>query len=228
MISIIIPTLNEEKMIALLIRHLLSNVSDKNNIEIIVADGNSSDKTVEIAKQLELKVIVDNNAGRAIQMNSGAAVSKGDILYFLHADSYPPVMFDKFIIGAVNEGYRSGCFRMKWDNQGWFLSIFSWMTRFEFNICRGGDQSLFVRTDRFQIIGGFKEDFRLFEDVEIIPRLKRKGKFIVLPHYLITSARKYHRNGTIRLQLLFGIMHLMYNGGVSQKKILSYYRKNII
>jgi glycosyltransferase involved in cell wall biosynthesis len=92
MISIIIPTLNEEKMIALLIRHLLSNVSDKNNIEIIVADGNSSDKTVEIAKQLELKVIVDNNAGRAIQMNSGAAVSKGDILYFLHADSYPPVL----------------------------------------------------------------------------------------------------------------------------------------
>lgn len=227
MISIIIPTFNEEATLPDLLGHLFNNVSNKSNFEIIVADGNSSDRTAEIASKQGLKVVFNRKTGRSIQMNSGASVSKGDILYFLHADSFPPPMFDKLIINAVKEGNVSGCFRLKWDKQGWFLSKFSWMTRFKFNICRGGDQSLFIQSHIFRALGGFKEDFSLFEDVEIISRLKRKGKFTVLPYDVITSTRKYAKNGTIRLQLLYGIMHIMYNTGVSQKKLLSYYKKRI-
>ena len=227
MISIIIPTLNEEITISRQIGYLLKNISDKDNIEIIIADGNSTDKTVEIAIHLGLKVIINKKTGRANQMNSGASVSKGDILYFLHADSFPPHGFDNHITNAVKEGYVSGCFRMKWDNQGWFLFIFSWMTRFKANCCRGGDQSLFIKADIFRKIGGFDEDLSLFEDVEIIPRIKKQGKFIVLPFQLITSARKYQKNGTIRLQILFGIMHIMYSAGLSMEKISSFYKRNI-
>jgi rSAM/selenodomain-associated transferase 2 len=227
MISIIIPTLNEAENISQVIGHLHNNLYKKHSIEIIVADGNSDDGTVLTAKQLGAKVIVASRPGRAIQMNAGAEIAGGETLYFLHADSLPPVQYDKFMEDVLQNGYKSGCFRMRWNKQGPFLTFLSWMTRFNANCCRGGDQSLFVLSETFRRIHGFREDFNILEDMEIIPRLKKEGAFYVVPKYLTTSDRRYRKNGTIRLQALFTIIHLLYNIGVSQKILYRFYKKHI-
>ena len=105
MISIIIPVLNEAANIEKLLKHLSENSSGKNEIEIIVVDGGSSDDTFEIVNTMSGRAqsrplclqIINSERGRAKQMNKGAQVASGDILYFLHADSFPPKNFDKYI-----------------------------------------------------------------------------------------------------------------------------------
>jgi rSAM/selenodomain-associated transferase 2 len=226
-ISIIIPVFNEADTISQLICYLRENSWKKDRLEIIVIDGQSTDNTREIADYCQVAVLSSPYKCRSVQMNLCAGYASGDILYFLHADSFPPEHFDQYIVNAVKNGYTSGCFRMRWDKQGWFLSIFSWMTRFNTNLCRGGDQSLFVKAATFQTIKGFREDFQILEDMEIIPRLRKEGKFAVLPHYLTTSARRYHENGIIRLQVLFAVIHLMNIFGVPQHKLFCFYKKYI-
>ncbi len=226
-ISIIIPVLNESKGIGNLIGYLKANSKQANIKEIIVVDGQSADNTLSVAKEHGVITLVSEQRGRAYQMNTGSANAAGDILYFLHADSFPPSNFDASIIEATKNNCVSGCFRMKWDKQGWFLRFFSWMTRFDYRICRGGDQSLFIFTETFRKIHGFRPDFRIMEDIEIISRLKKEGKFIILPGYVTTSSRRYAENGVFKLQLLFGLIHLMYSLGFSQPKLCTFYQKTI-
>ncbi|HCA82847.1 MAG TPA: glycosyl transferase family 2, partial [Flavobacteriales bacterium] len=108
-LSIIIPVLNEEENIATLI-DLLHERSYGISAEIIVVDGGSSDRTMEISLSKNATVI-SSAKGRPMQMNKGAERASGKILWFLHADSIPPVHYDKFILEAVQSGYLSGCFR---------------------------------------------------------------------------------------------------------------------
>ena len=115
MISIIIPTYNEADQIAETISKThAANV--EHQIEIIVADGGSTDETVTIALSANTITIVSNKKGRVAQMNKGASVAKGDVLYFLHADSIPPKNFAGSILNAVNKNFSSGCFRLSFDH----------------------------------------------------------------------------------------------------------------
>lgn len=227
-ISIIIPVYNEEKNISNLIYYLRNNSEKKNISEFIIVDGGSQDNTVNEAIKTKATVLKSIYKSRAIQMNLGAEVAKGNILYFLHADSFPPPNFDRHIIEAINKGYYSGCFRMKWDINHWSLNIFSWLTRFNCNICRGGDQSLFIKSDIFDKIGGYNDKKLIMEDTEIIPRIKRNCKFKVIIHYLISSGRRYKKNGIIKLQLLYGIIYFLHFMGYSEDSIIKFYKKHII
>src|SRR5690606_6336964 len=87
--------------------------------------------------------LINSERGRAKQMNLGAQKAKGNILYFLHADSFPPQHFDTFIINEVINGKQAGCFRMQFNSNHWWLKLAGWFTKFNWKICRGGDQSLF-------------------------------------------------------------------------------------
>ncbi len=139
MISIIIPTFNEAKKIAATINYLMA-VDDKKYIkEIIIADGGSSDNTVEIAQKLSALTNITPGKNRAAQLNSGAAIANGEILFFLHADSIPPKGFIKKIIDAVDKKYYSGCFRLLFDHDHWFLKANAWFTRFDVNAIRFGE-----------------------------------------------------------------------------------------
>ena len=226
MISIIIPTYNEADQIEQTISKTHA-ANGEHQIEIIVADGGSTDETVTIALSSNAITIVSDKKGRAAQMNKGASVAKGDVLYFLHADSIPPKNFTGSILNAVNKNFSSGCFRLSFDHSHWFLKANCWFTKFDVNAVRFGDQSLFVTKDVFQKIGGFNESLLMMEDQEIIHRIKKHGRFKVMNGIVTTSARKYLDNGIYRMQAIFYRIWLLYYLGNSQKHLLKLYRRLI-
>ena len=225
-ISIIIPVLNEELCLGKLLEHLAQTATPSHVQEIICVDGGSTDKTLEIAEQYGVKVVLTEK-GRAKQMNLGAHLATGDVLYFLHADTYPPHHFDQFILEAVNSGFNAGCFRMRFDTNNLFLRFFAWFSRINILLCRGGDQSLFVERNLFRKIGGFNETYHIYEDTECIGRLYKAAKFQVLPSYVITSARKYREIGVLKLQFHFAIIHLKKYLGAGPNELYRYYKKFI-
>ncbi len=199
---------------------------DKKNIqEIIIADGGSTDGTISIVLSLPVKKIVTSRKNRAAQLNAGATMANSDILFFLHADSIPPPGFSNKIITAVENNYCSGCFRLLFDHDHWFLKANAWFTRFNVNAVRFGDQGLFVAKEVFEKAGGYDEDLRLLEDQEIISRLKKFSTFTVIDDYVQTSARKYVKNGIYKTQGTFFIIWLLYYLGASQNYLLKLYQR---
>lgn len=226
MLSIIIPTYNEAEQIVQTIASV-KTAAGNYEYEIIIVDGGSNDATVFLAKSNNATTIISNKKGRAAQMNFGAANASGDVLYFLHADSIPPENFTTYISDALHKNYSSGCFRLQFDYNHWFLKANAWFTRFDVNAIRFGDQSLFVTKDVFNKCGGFHEDSCMMEDQEIIHRLKKFGRFIVMNNVVITSARKYHDNGIYRMQAIFFRIWFLYYMGYSQEKLLKLHKRLI-
>lgn len=227
MISIIIPTYNEQAHIGPTISRLQHGNDDSLIKEIIVVDGGSTDATITEATAAGASTMISPRKGRAAQMNAGAAMATGSILYFLHADSVPPVGFTNDIVTAVKEGFMSGCYRLQFDHEHWFLQANAWFTRFNINAVRFGDQSLYVTKDVFVKAGGFDESLIVMEDQEIIRRIRRYGKFKVINGVVITSARKYLDNGVYKMQAVFFIIYFMYKLGYNQQKLVTTYRKLI-
>lgn len=232
-LSIIIPTYNEEKGISKLLKHLQQAISGKISCEIIIADGGSVDQTIEevssIKPQLSFNVItcVSSKKGRAIQMNYGASKAQGNIYYFLHADTYPPNNFDELILGQINSDIQSGSFRMKFDKNTLFFNFWSWFTRFKWNIASGGDQSLFISGKLFNKINSYDENWPIMEDIDIISRIKKSTKYIVIPSYVTTSSRKYDEIGAFKLQAIFVSLQVQRMLGKSPSSMFDYYNKKL-
>ena len=226
LISVIIPVLNEEDLVVRQHAEILKASTSGSTLEIIYVDGGSEDQTAIRAKELETEVLISEK-GRARQMNLGAKKAKGNILYFLHADTLPPQDFDQIIINALSNGTNAGCFRMKFDSDNWFLSFFAWFTRFNHWLCRGGDQSLFISREQFENLGGFNEDYAVYEDLEFIGRIYQSSKFKVMPQQVITSARKYNQVGQYKLQYHFAVIHLKSYLGASPEALYDYYKRHI-
>ncbi|MCC9167669.1 TIGR04283 family arsenosugar biosynthesis glycosyltransferase [Pontibacter harenae] len=222
-LSIIIPTYNEAATIGQLLQYLRQHVTP--DTELLIADGGSKDGTQSIAEANGVSVVACASKGRALQMNTGAAAASGNILYFLHADTYPPKDFQEQIQRAVQHGYGSGCFRLRFDLVHWFLRANAWFTRFDVDAVRFGDQSLFVEREVFWKAGGYNEKFLLLEDQEIVKRLKRYASFTVLPSAVVTSARKYKHYGVLRLQSVYYLVYTAYRLGLTQTQLVKLYKK---
>lgn len=228
MISIIIPVLNEAETIEELLHHLIDNASLENITEIIVVDGGSTDGTQDLVINLGLNVkLISSEKGRAKQMNTGAKASRGTILYFLHADSFPPNRYDAFIIQEYHKNNLAGCFRLRFDNDHWWLRLASWLTQFSWRACRGGDQSQFITKDLFNDIGGFDESYIIYEDNILINELFARKEFVVINKEIRTSARLYERHGVWKLQYHFWTIYVKKWFGASADDLLSYYKKHI-
>ncbi|MDG1571853.1 TIGR04283 family arsenosugar biosynthesis glycosyltransferase [Robiginitalea sp. M366] len=225
-ISVIIPVLEEAENLERLLPYLQCASTPGAVTEVLVVDGGSGDDSVTVA-QKHGALVVESPRGRALQMNAGAARAQGDILYFLHADSLPPRGFDRQIRTAVNQGYGAGCFRLAFDHPSSALRVFAWFTRLNWALCRGGDQSLFVRAEVFRDLQGYNPRFVIYEDNELIGRIRRRYRFRVIPDTLVTSARKYEIHGVWRLQAHFGIIHLLRALGASPERLYRYYRKYV-
>lgn len=231
-ISIVIPVLNEAANINRLLAHLIENETGENISEIIVVDGNSQDNTTELVKEFSKNStiairLIQSERGRAKQMNAGANHSKSTILYFLHADSYPPKGFDTLIISEIEKQQLAGCFKMRFDSNHWWLAIVGWATRFNWKICRGGDQSLFITKALFNEIGGFDQRYTIYEDQILTNQLYKRKQFVVIQHWIVTSARLYEKKGVWNLQYHFLMIHLKKWLGASAEEIYTYYKKHI-
>ncbi|MEA1785583.1 TIGR04283 family arsenosugar biosynthesis glycosyltransferase [Arenibacter sp. GZD96] len=225
-ISVIIPVLNEEAYIGTLLSYIQENSSAKHIKEIIVVDGGSTDATAAIASDYGARVITSSK-GRAKQLNTGAKHAQGGVLYFLHVDTFPPKDFDQTILSAVNEGHKAGCFQMKFDSKSRFLRFFAWFTKVNHTLCRGGDQSLFITRAFFQATGGYNEAYQIFEDNELIIRIYKMTPFKILPRYVQTSARRYEKNGVVRLQYHFGVIHFKNCIGAGPEQLYAYYKRHV-
>lgn len=225
-ISIIIPVLNEAPQLEVLLPSLKARAETDKICEVIVADGGSRDSSVETAHRHGARVCI-SPIGRAKQMNTGALEARGEILYFLHADSFPPYGFDQQILRRMAEKPCAGCFRLRFEPAHWFLNFFAWWTRVNHPICRGGDQSLFIPMTWFEDLGGFDERFRIYEDNEFIGRIYRNYSFTIIPEEITTSSRRYRKVGIYLLQYRFSVIHMKRLLGAEPEELYAYYEKYI-
>lgn len=228
MISIIIPVLNESNSIKDLIYHLIDCSTLRNISEIIVVDGGSTDGTQQIIESLNLNIkFLHSEKGRAKQMNLGAKSAKGDIFYFLHADSFPPVNYDRLIVNEIKKSNNAGCFRMQFDSNHWWLRLASWFTKFSWRACRGGDQSQFITKTLFNEIGGYDETYTIYEDNILINELYKRNAFVVINEKIKTSARLYEKQGVWKVQYHFWAIYVKRWFGASADELFAYYSKHL-
>jgi|AntRauTorckE5430_2_1112549.scaffolds.fasta_scaffold18464_1 rSAM/selenodomain-associated transferase 2 len=225
-LHVITPALNEAKNLKDLLPLLLGGLSPA--CRITIADGGSTDDTAEIiAAYPGVHHLLCQRCGRAQQMNEAAAIDRGafDAVYFLHADTRPPAGFYQDIKESIALGFPVGCYRFKFDTWHPLLAINAFFTRFNGLACRGGDQSLYVTTNAFRQLGGFR-DMKIMEDYDIIERIReREIPFRVIPRSVTVSARKYRANGYFRVQLANLRVFRMYKAGAREEDMVSRYRR---
>lgn len=222
MFSVVIPTINEEKIIRQCIDYVRSL---RRNVEIIVSDGGSGDRTVQVAKEQGV-VVCQSERGRGRQCNKGAAIASGRVLIFLHADTIlPQEAFSRLEEIFENEQVNIGTFFVSFDIDHWLLRLFGLLQRLDPGIFRFGDQCFVVRKSFFDSIGGFSE-YDLFEDMELIRRARKSTKVHRFQMTVKTSSRRFRSNGIIRQQLLNVFYTLLYMLGVSPKRLAREYERS--
>lgn len=223
-ISIIIPVYNEANSIGPLITYLKINGGVFLH-EIIVSDGNSTDETASIAIEKGAIVAFSPQKGRSAQMNYAASLATGDIFYFIHADTLPPEIFASDIVKAVHEKYDLGRYRTKFDSPNLMLKLNAWFTRFDWFMCMGGDQTLFVTRKLFEQSGGFKNEMLIMEEYEFCERARKTGRYKIFSKSALVSARKYINRSWFKVQKANYTAVKMYKKGANQKSILSKYKE---
>ena len=218
-ISVIIPTLNEESCLA----ETLSSVRKLRPHEILVADGGSTDRTVEIASAAA--EVLHSAKGRGVQQQTAASKASGDVLWFLHADTLPgPGALAAILDYLQNEKNAGGNFSLSFDggskSAGQLTLIYPWL-RF-LGLCYG-DSGIFVRKSVYVQAGGFRP-FPLFEDVDLVRRIRRIGRFRTLGERLTTSSRRFEgRNFTLMFAEWTGLQ-VLYWAGVSPHALARLYK----
>lgn len=222
-ISVIIPTLNEADCVRKLVEYLYQHKEDA-LAEIIVVDGKSNDSTVAIAEKAGANVMISPKRGRANQMNLGSQIAKGDILYFVHCDTFPPTSYLKDIQHAVQLGFPMGCFQTKFDTDRPLVKTNSWWSQFDFLFCRGGDQTLFVTKEIFTALNGYKE-LLIMEEYDFLIRARKKYPFKIIPTRVLVSARKYENRSYVKVQFANAVVFNMFRFGFPQERLVSIYKK---
>ncbi|MCB7128328.1 MAG: TIGR04283 family arsenosugar biosynthesis glycosyltransferase [Candidatus Brocadiales bacterium] len=220
-ISVIIPALNEADTIAATLKAVTEQRWRSGRSEVIVVDGGSRDRTREIAGPYAR--VIEGKRGRAAQMNMGVRHASGDILLFLHADTViPQGAFEEIAEGLKRPGVTAGSFRLRFDTSRPFLGFLTFFTRFGWWWARYGDQGLFLTRKTFEKLGGFK-DIPIMEDVDIIRRLRRRGRLHIIQDPVVTSARRYLDRGIYRQHFLNLFLFAAYFCGVSPERLKKLY-----
>lgn len=220
LLSIIIPTLNESKALAGL-RQSLAALEGTH--EVILADGGSSDATIEIARSFGWSVIPAPR-GRGSQMNAGAALAKGAVLLFLHADTQlPPRAWQQIEQALRDPAVCGGNFSLVFDGPSresrWLTALYPFL-RWG-GMCYG-DSAIFIRREIFEQLNGYR-DYALFEDCDLYRRMRRLGRFVRLPQRATTSSRRFEGR-FLRTFALWSLLQTLYWLGVHPNRLARMYR----
>ena len=225
LISIILPVLHEAGNINAAITHL-RGLQQNSPVEIIVVDGDPAGDTLQ-AIQDEGIVRVLSEPGRARQMNCGASLAKGEVLLFLHADTLlPPQALTRIEDTLADTLFVAGAFDLGFDTN---RSIFRLTEKYaalrtRLTMIPFGDQAIFVRKAYFAKIGGYAE-IPLMEDVELMSRIRKRGdRICIIPLKVLTSPRRYEREGVLYCTFRNWALQVCYRAGVSPEKLVTWYR----
>jgi rSAM/selenodomain-associated transferase 2 len=223
MISIIVPAFNESGGIVGTLQAL--QAMRRRGHEIIVADGGSIDNTVAVCTPLADRVIV-TASGRARQMQAGAALARGSVLWFLHADTRAPRDADRIIAAALASGNRHwGRFDVRFPQAGCLLGVVAALMNLRSRLTgiATGDQGIFVTRALYERVNGYPQ-IPLMEDIALSRLLKHHSRPACLPDKLITSARRWQAHGTLRTILVMWSLRLAYFLGVSPAHLARFYK----
>jgi rSAM/selenodomain-associated transferase 2 len=221
-LSIIMPVLDEGEGIA----PTLDALGDMRALgaEVIVVDGGSRDATIQRAR-LRTDRVLSAPRGRALQMNAGAAKATGDVLLFLPADTRLPRHADLVVLtGLERSGRAWGRFNVKIEGRSPLLLLVGWLMNLRSRLTgiATGDQAIFVRRDTFQAIGGFAE-IPLMEDVALCKRLKGVSRPLCLSERVVTSGRRWEKNGVLNTIVLMWRLRLAYFFGANPNELARQY-----
>lgn len=231
LISIIVPVFNEVQSLPALTAHL--NVfSHLENCELILVDGGSVDNTLENLQRWQnqnqqAKVrIISSEKGRAMQMNAGAHVASGNILLFLHADTFLPASFPGCITQQVRSDDFWGRFNVQLNNPSAWAKVISFFInhRSRLTSIATGDQALFFTRELYEKLGGFPQQ-ALMEDIEMSKCANKYCKPICLKDAVQTSARRWEKHGVIKTVLLMWWLRIRYFFGAAPDELHQQYYK---
>ena len=223
LVSILIPTLHEERELPRLLDHLAAL---HGRWELIVADGGSRDATLEVARAHHLRPrVIESAGGRAAQLNAAARAATGDVLLFLHADSRLP--HDAY--ASLAQAWRAtppiagGNFALRFDGGGVFErtlgAVYRLQRRHGFYY---GDSSVWVRREAFTALDGFRE-IPLMDDYDFVRRLEASGSTRCLPGPATTSARRWRSAGIARTVLAWFVIRWLFVAGVAPQRLARLY-----
>ena len=220
-ISIIVPVLNEADGVTTALAGL-APVRDRGH-EVIVVDGGSSDNTRELARTADL--VISAPRGRSSQMNAGAAIARGEVLLFLHADTRLPQDADARILqGLAASGRAWGRFDVRIEGASLCLPVIAFFMNLRSRATgiATGDQAIFVRREAFEDAGRFPP-FELMEDIALSRSLKRISRPLCLADKAVTSGRRWERRGVLRTVLLMAWLRLAFFLGAAPAKLARLY-----
>lgn len=224
-LSVIIPVLNEAEGINDTISRLQALAGER-CIELIIVDGDPAGSTIKaIPDGTAMKLIAER--GRARQMNAGASCASGTVLLFLHADSILPKNAFQLIFSAIYDArINAGAFglgiaseRAVFRITERYAAVRTRLTRIPF-----GDQAIFLRRDYFNKLGGYSE-IPLMEDVDLMKRIRKRGdRIAILPEKVLTSVRRWEREGILYCTCRNWVLQILYSLGVSPMRLARWYR----
>jgi rSAM/selenodomain-associated transferase 2 len=226
MISVIVPLYNEENAVV----NLLAQLSRLDGTcEIVLADGGSTDRTRELARDALPRNarLLETPRGRGAQSNAGAREALGDTFFFLHADSRIPPDTLRHIEKATSDGALWGCLKLRFDDAHPLMALCARLSNLRVRLTgvAFGDQGIFIRRDLFLREGGFPE-LPLMEDYEFSLGLRRRGiSPVQLPCPIVTSARRFREQGRLRTMLLMWRLRRLYRNGGDIQRIAARYRQ---
>jgi rSAM/selenodomain-associated transferase 2 len=219
-VSVIIPILNEIESIGEMMA-MLKNIEDIH--EIIFADGGSIDGTLDLITS-EFK-LVRSERGRGIQLNKGAEAASGDVLLFLHCDSVLSKDAIRYIDESLQQGYVGGCFSLAFNKKGFLLDLIAYLSNLRVKLLKVmfGDQGIFIKKEVFDQLGGFPE-IPIMEDLEFSLKFKKSARIKQVEGKIITSARRFEKNGVLKTIMFMHKMKLLYFLGKRPEELYNLYK----
>lgn len=221
-LSVIIPTYNEECYIP----KILSLLSDRPEIEVLVIDGGSRDNTVSLARDMGVEVFVVEG-GRAQQINFGVERARSNRLLFLHADTILPINFLNLISETLSHAnVVAGAFCLRINSVRPVFRVIEWGVQLRSRYLKMpyGDQGIFCHREAIEEIGGIPT-LLIMEDYELMRRLRVLGKVEIIEEFAVTSPRRWEKLGVVKTTIINQLMIMGYNAGISTKWLGQFYRK---